>query len=294
VLSSRRESVTAALREEAAKFEREVGRPPSQRELTQLHEKAWDSTRKLKPEGAIDFDALHSGWAAKLAQRGRSLESLAAAVWDEALVRSGSRADDDDSPGPAPALLRAAALKALARCQARQSKWSRYDLIHELGSVMPPEIRDLAPETILPLLEDVADRVLASEFEPVACLEAPEVIETPESLKRSDGRSVYRRHMGAKYPTAAQLTTEDQLLADAGRKRRPLVERGRAAQLLGSDSATLSAQLERKPEAGSGETTSTGLRLDQAAAIWAALTNEQTSTVITGPAGSSWTDFTTP
>ena len=46
-------------------------------------------------------------------------------------------------------------------------------------------------------------------------------------------------------------------------------------QLLGSDSATLSAQLERKPEAGSQDTTQTGLRLDQAAAIWAALTNRQ-------------------
>ena len=50
----------------AAEFQREHKRPPSQRELAQLHEEAWDDTRKGKPEGAIDFDALHSGWALKL------------------------------------------------------------------------------------------------------------------------------------------------------------------------------------------------------------------------------------
>ena len=84
-------------------------------------------------------------------------------------------------------MLRRAALKALARCQARQSKWSRYDLIHELGSVMPPQVRDLAPERMLPLLEDLADRALAGEFEPVVCLEAPELVDVPESLRRADG-----------------------------------------------------------------------------------------------------------
>ena len=142
---------------------------------------------------------------------------------------------------------------------------------------------------MLPLLEDLADRILAGEFEPVACLEAPELVPVPERLRRSDGRPVYWRHMGTRYATRAHLDTEAQLLADAARERAPLVERERAAELLGSDSATLSAQLDRKPEAGSQERTQTGLRLDQAAAIWAALTNRQTSTVLTGPAGSGKT-----
>jgi len=287
--SSRRQSVNKELRERAAAFEREHGRAPSQRELAQMHEEAWDSTRKGKPEGAIDFDALHSAWAQKYrAQRGRELESLAAEVWDEAAVRAG-RCSDDDGSEPEPAVLRAAALKALARVQARQSKWSRYQLIHELGSELPPQVRDLAPERMLPLLEGLADRILAGEFGEVVCLEAPELADIPESLIRSDGLPVYRRHMKTKYATAAHLSTEEQLLADAGRRRAPLVERERAAQLLGSDSATLKAQLERKPEAGSEEKTSTGLRLDQAAAIWSALTDRKTSTVLTGPAGSGKT-----
>ena len=287
--SSRRQSVNAELRKLAQEFEREHGRAPSQRELAQMHEDAWDATRKQKPEGAIDFDALHSGWAAKLRKRGRALESLAPEVWDEATVRAPRRPDDDDGAQPDPGMLRRAALKALARCQARQSKWSRYQLIHELGSVLPPEVRDLAPGRMLPLLEDLADRTLAGEFEPVVCLEAPELADVPERLRRSDGLPVYRRHMGAKYAAAAHLSTEEQLLADAGRRREPLIERERAAQLLGSDSATLNAQLERKSEAGSQDKTTTGLRLDQAAAIWSALTDRKTSTVLTGPAGSGKT-----
>ena len=36
------------------------------------------------------------------------------------------------------------------------------------------------------MLEDLADRALRSEFEPVACLEAPESAEVPRSLLRAD------------------------------------------------------------------------------------------------------------
>ena len=56
-----------------------------------------------------------------------------------------------------------------------------------------------------------------------------------------------------------------------------------------NDPATLAAQLDRKPEAGSDQRTATGLRLDQAAAVWSALTDRKTSTVLTGPAGSGKT-----
>ena len=288
--STGRLSINAKLREWAAEFELEAGRLPSQRELRQKDDEIFDETRKAKPERPVDFNAKHSAWARTLRRkRGRELESVSDEVWDEATVFAGGGAGTGDETQLDPEMLRRSALKALARCQARQPEWSRYQLIHELGSVLPPEVRDLAPGRMLPLLEDLADRVLAGEFEPVVCLEAPELVDVPERLKRSDGRPVYRRHMGTKYATAAQLSLEEQLLADARREREPLIERERAAALLGSDSAALAAQLERKPEAGSEETTSTGLRLDQAAAIWAAATNRQTSTTLTGPAGSGKT-----
>ena len=46
--STRRQSVNAELRERAAEFERAHGREPTQRELAQLHEEAYDETRKAK------------------------------------------------------------------------------------------------------------------------------------------------------------------------------------------------------------------------------------------------------
>jgi hypothetical protein len=46
------------------------------------------------------------------------------------------------------------------------------------------------------LLEEVADQALASGFQQVACLEAPEPAGMPASLLRADGRSVYQRHGG--------------------------------------------------------------------------------------------------
>ena len=81
LFSSRRESITAALRDRAAQFERRYGRAPSQRELAQLAQSANFATRKSK-EGALDFAQLHAGWADRLARTlGVPLASVAPEVW---------------------------------------------------------------------------------------------------------------------------------------------------------------------------------------------------------------------
>jgi hypothetical protein len=72
-------------------------------------------------------------------------------------------------------------------------------------------------------LEDLADRALRSEFEPVICLEAPEAVQVPRSLLRADGRSIYQRHGGVRYATRAQLAMEERLLARAGAEAAPNV-----------------------------------------------------------------------
>ncbi len=293
LFSSRRDTITAEVRERAAKFERDRGRKPTQRELTDIHASAWHSTRHGKKEGPLDLDALYEESAERLrlnpATHGAELALIAEGVWDEQVTRSGSRSYDGDRWRPDAQALRRTALKALSRCQRRRPKWSRYDLLRELGAVMPPEARRMPPRRAVALLHELTERILAGEYEPVVCLEAPELADVPESLRRDDGMPLYRRHMSTRYATTAHLGLEERLLANAGRGRESLVEPERAAQLLGSDSATLSAQLERKAEAGSTATTATGLRLDQAAAIWSALAGRTTSVVITGPAGSGKT-----
>jgi hypothetical protein len=77
LFSSRRQSITADLRDRATQFEQRVGRKPSQRELARLAQASNFKTRDAK-HGTLDFTQLHSGWADKLARTlGVSLASVA-------------------------------------------------------------------------------------------------------------------------------------------------------------------------------------------------------------------------
>src|SRR5205814_6328394 len=165
--------------------------------------------------------------------------------------------------------------KAIALAQQEKSTWTRADVIKYLGRVLPRTGMD--PAAAAALLEDLADRALRSEFEPVTCLEAPEPIEVPRSLLRADGRSVYQRHGGVRYATHAQLTLEERLLALARASGAPRMDRAHAAHALGADLAQLEAALAGRPhdapdarsaqdaQGARGARTRTGLREDQAA-----------------------------
>ncbi len=139
------------------------------------------------------------------------------------------------------------------------------------------------------LLEDLADRALASEFESVTCLEAPEPAEVPRSLLRADGRSIYQRHGGTRYATRAQLVMEERLLTQAGATNAPRLDHAQAAHALGADPAQLDAALAGRADATQDTRTRTGLRTDQAAAALSVLTDGTRVSVINAPAGSGKT-----
>ncbi len=80
-------------------------------------------------------------------------------------------------------MLRRAAQQAVALAQQDKSTWTRADLVKYLGRVLPRAGRD--PARAAALLEELADRALRSEFEPVLCLEAPEPAEVPRDLVRA-------------------------------------------------------------------------------------------------------------
>ena len=195
VFSSRCESITADLRARAARFEQRYKRKPSQRELAQ----------------ASNF-ATRAGWADKLAcTLGASLASVAPSVWHSGGAGPRTRGRGDPGSAPSQLELSQAAQKAVALAQQEKSTWTRADLIKYLGRVLPRSGMD--PAAAAALLEEIADRALRSEFEPVACLEAPEPVEVPRSLLRADGRSIYQRHGGVRYATHAQLSIEERMLA---------------------------------------------------------------------------------
>ncbi|WP_187366516.1 MobF family relaxase [Trebonia kvetii] len=290
LFSSRRESITADLRARAARFQQHYGRAPSQRELAQLGQASNFATRKSK-EGALDTEQLHADWADKLARTlGVPLASVAPSVWHVAANRADAPAREAGGPETVTqeVALARAGQQAVALAQQEKSTWTRADLVKYLGRVLPRTGRN--PAQAAALLEDLADCALRSEFEPVCCLEAPEPAPVPSSLLRADGRSVYRRHGGVRYATAAQLTMEERMVAQASAQGAPRLTRDAAAQALGADPADLDRILHGGAEsAPAGQRTGSGLRADQAAAALAALTDGRRVSVINAPAGSGKT-----
>ena len=287
VFSSRRESITADLRMRAARFEQRYGREPSQRELAQLAQASNFKTRAAKG-GALDFAQLHAGWADKLARTlGVSLASVAPSVWHAASGRAAALAHGAEGSVIPELELARAAQKAVALAQQEKSTWTRADVIKYLGRVLPRSGSE--PAAAAALLESLADRALASEFEPVACLEAPEPAEVPRSLLRADGRSVYQRHGGTRFATRAQLVMEERMLAQARADGAPRLTRAQAAHALGADPAQLDAALAGRADATQDTRARTGLREDQAAAALSVLTDGKRVSVINAPAGSGKT-----
>jgi hypothetical protein len=295
VFSSRRASISADLRERAAQFEQRYGRQPSQRELAQLAQASNFATRDAK-HGALDFALLHAGWADKLARTlGVNLASVAPSVWHSAPGRVGTHTRGADGPVLDEPELARAAQKAVALAQQDKSAWTHADVIKYLGRVLPRSGMD--PAGAVALLEELADRALRSEFEPVVCLAAPEAVEVPASLVRADGRSVYQRHGGTRYATRAQLVMEERMLTQAGASGAPYLDRVQAAHALGADLVPMEDALTGRAQDPPGERaydaqderTRTGLREDQAAAALVALTDGRHVSVINAPAGSGKT-----
>ena len=296
VFSSRRESITADLRVRAARFEQRYGHAPSQRELAHLAQASNFKTRNPK-HGTLDLAHAHAGWADKLARTlGVPLASVAPSVWHGQSGHAGPHMRGADGAVLTELELTRAAQKAIALAQQEKSAWTRADVIKYLGRVLPRTGRD--PAAAAALLQDLADRALASEFEPVTCLEAPEPAEVPASLLRADGRSVYQRHGGTRYATRAQLAMEERMVAQAGADGAPRVDRAQAARALGADPARLEGALAgRARDAGEAQAerdaqdtrTGSGLREDQAAAALAVLADGRLVSVLNAPAGSGKT-----
>jgi conjugative relaxase-like TrwC/TraI family protein len=286
LFSSRRASITADLRARAARFEQRYGRAPSQRELAHLAQASNFKTRNAK-HGTLDLAQAHAGWADKLTRTlGVSLASIAPSVWHEG-GRATTRGATSLGPAPAETELTHGAQKALALAQRDKSAWTRADVIKHLGRVLPRT--GMNPVAAAAMLENLADRALASEFEPVVCLEAPELAEVPPSLRRADGRSIYQRHGGTCYATRAQLAMEQSMLTQARASTAPRLAREQAAHALGADLTQLDNALTGTEPRTREQLTPTGLREDHAAAALAALTDGRLVSVLNAPAGSGKT-----
>jgi AAA domain/TrwC relaxase len=293
--STRTVAVHDKERELAQAWERKHGRAPNSRQLMHIANDATLQSRKGKGRGEIDWDALSRRWDATL---GGELAQIAPAVSNardpdgHTRAGSGDSEQGDGEPGGPPSreAQERALAKALVLVSDRHPAWTRHDLLKQLALVMPAETRRMDARAAQELLTGLADEALSGRAGEVACLEAPQWPPLPSTLRRElDGRSVYTRPGIARYATAAQLSVEDKLVAQAQAQAAPRLPREQAARRVGADVALLEAQLRERAQAARERTTQGGLRLDQAAAIWHVLTSPRTVEVITGPAGTGKT-----
>ncbi len=293
--STRTVRVQEKERELARAWERRHGRAPNSRELLYIAQKATLQSRKGKDAGPVDWDALAAQWDATI---GGALARVAPAVSNArgpdagVPARDGGREPGSAEPGGPPSQeVQARALaKALTLVSAKHPAWTRHDLLKQLALVMPAETRHMDAAATRQLLLGLAEEALSGRTGDVVSLEAPQWPPLPGTLRRQlDGRSVYTRPGIARYATAAQLSEEEKLLAQAQTHDAPRLTGELAARRLGADPALLAAQLRERAREARVQTTARGLRLDQAAAVWHVLTSARTVEVITGPAGTGKT-----
>ncbi len=288
--STRTVQVREKERDLARAWKRKHGRAPTSRELLHIANAATLQSRKGKDATAIDWDALARRWDATL---GGDLAAIAPAVSNAGGPRaqaSEHHAGRAPSGPPAREAQERALAKALVLVSDKHPAWTRHDLLKQLALVLPAETRQMSPEEAQELLLGLAEEALSGRSGEVLCLEAPEWPPLPASLRRNlDGRSVYSRPGAARYATAAQLSLEEQLIAQAQAHGAPRVPGEVAARRLGADLAQLRAALARRAHDPREHHAPRGLRLDQAAAAWHALTSARTVEVVTGPAGTGKT-----
>ncbi len=291
--SSRRQSISDVTERLAREFEAQHGHAPDARALGKLRQWANHASRRGKDDKPLDLDLEARKWAAQArASEAGALEP----VMPGATSRRGPGAQQPAEPRPiwelTPEQERDVMAQALARVQESQPAWRKADLIRHLGEALPDDVACRDDAVAAHLLTDLADKVLAGGAgEQVLALEAPEWPRVPEALRRADGRSVYRPHAGTRYATQAQLTMEERLAFQAQQPGAPRLAPEIAACLLGADQARLEAQLRAAAQTAEAarETTGSGLRLDQAAAAFLALTSDRRAEILVGPAGSGKT-----
>lgn len=158
--------------------------------------------------------------------------------------------------------------RAVDRVATSKGTWTRADAIRAVSDCLPGQL-GVAPDEVAPLLESLADEVVAEvvRLSPTADLSL-----RPNAHLLGDGGDVYQRPGSVKYAAPGQLAAEEALRAAA-------VETG-AARITG---VVVDDLLRRYREHG------VDLGADQAAAVRGVLTSGAMVEVLSAPAGSGKT-----
>ena len=282
-----REDIEGRLPELIEAYRHKFGREPDARALRDLRQRANLDTRARK-ESELSLERHVREWAERARRTdGEALEPIGRQVC--------SRLQGVPAPEPGPPLSLEAEQNlmrvALARVGEKNSTWTRSGLTRALGELLPVDAAVMGGREAKAYLQGLTARALAGEVGEVVPLAPPEFPEVPAVLCRSDGESVFRPHYATRYATGLQLSMEERIVhvARQAGSEIPSLSLGTAAQLLGSTSAALVAQLDHEVSADVTTVTGSGLHLDQAAAAFKILTSSRRAEVLIGPAGTGKT-----
>lgn len=284
--STRRAQVTTLVAEKAADVERRTGRAPDAAAMKRITDKAVYETRKAKgPESGPDAVARWSEQrterlAAMLAdveaagQRAAGPVSAGGhvsggAVAADRLAGHGVAAGADTAADVAAAHLRDVTAAAIEDVQASYSVWTLGNLTAAIDKRLGAAADLGVSAAERPArLEEIAREALRSAE--VVQVSTPDPVEVPESFRRADGGSIYRRANGERYATAAHLAAEQRVSA---RMAAPL------ASPVTADAEGLDVEALRSRLAAAG------LSADQVDAVTGIIGSGRLGDCLVGPAG---------
>jgi conjugative relaxase-like TrwC/TraI family protein len=305
--SSRRHAIEPRVQQLVEEYEHKHGKAPNARAVWSMAQFVTLDSRRAKAHSAPSRETLLARWEAQ--SRRAETEALSA-IPDAALDRRDTGAKARLPSGPEIDKILAA---SIADAQRSKATFSRYELTRMINRYLPDYLGGLAGEQVTELLEQLTSEALRPGGPgDTVLLTAPEMVPVPETYRRADGLSLWRRHGAEIYTTRGMLDTETHLLLAAAQTCAPKLERERAAAALGVDQARVEALLWREhahPEApaaadepraveapGAEESSiedpalsTIGLADDQAQAAYGVLTSGRAIDILIGAAGTGKT-----
>ena len=296
LFSSRRRSIEPRLAVLVEEYELRNGRPPNARAVWSMAQFVTLDSRQGKAHMAPSRESMLARWEAQ--SRRAEVQALSA-IPDAVIGRREPGGATPPEADPELGLALAAAVADALRCK---PVFTRYELLRMVNRHLPACLGGLSGSRVTELLEELTSRALAPGGPcGTVLLTAPEMVPVPETFRRADGLSLWRRHGAEVFTTRDQLDTEARLLRAAAQTGAPNLARDRAARALGTDRAPLEARLWREHGAGAapgGELardgseaplSSAGLTDDQVQAAFGILTSGRAIDILVGAAGTGKT-----
>jgi len=219
--SQRRAVIEDRLADLSSRYRRHHGRDPSPSTRVALAQQATLDTREGKrpPRGFGDQLQQWRTRAVGVLGRQRTRRLVHDVTGQPVPTLTPERVDVD-----------ALAAQVIQTLEGSRSTWTRWHVIAETERVTRP-LRLATAEERDRLVDSVRHRVCRPGMS--IRIEAPELVDDPAALRRSDGVSVYRMHGSQRYTTVAVLTAERDLLAAAAEHTGQSVDTQVAAAAVG-------------------------------------------------------------